>query len=58
MLENKAVLPKVIRPREIRPKLDAITRRERLHVKALEAWAAGDIMKACFHWEEILADFP
>jgi tetratricopeptide (TPR) repeat protein len=59
MLENKAVLPKIRQTLdEIRPNLAAATRRERLHVKALEAWAAGDIMKTCFHWEEILADFP
>jgi tetratricopeptide (TPR) repeat protein len=59
MLENKAILPKVQQTLdEIRPNLAAATRRERLHVKALEAWAAGDIMKACFHWEEILTDFP
>ena len=59
MLENKAILPKVKQTLdEIRPNLDAATRRERLHVKALEAWAAGDIMKACFHWEEILTDCP
>ena len=59
MLENRAVLPKVQQALdEIRPNLGAITKRERLHASALEAWAAGDIMKACFHWEEILADFP
>ena len=29
-----------------------------LHVKALEAWAAGDIMRACLHWEEVLTDAP
>ena len=59
MLENKAILPKVQQTLdEIRPNLGAATRRERLHVKALEAWAAGDIMKACFHWEEILTDCP
>jgi hypothetical protein len=59
MLENRAVLPKVQQTLDgIRPNLGAITRRERLHASALEAWAAGDIMKACFHWEEILADYP
>jgi tetratricopeptide (TPR) repeat protein len=59
MLENKAILPKVQQTLdEIKPNLDVATRRERLHVKALEAWAAGDIMKACFHWEEILTDCP
>lgn len=59
MLENKAILPKVQQTLDqIRPNRGAATRRERLHVKALEAWAAGDIMKACFHWEEILTDYP
>ena len=59
MLENKAVLPRVKQTLdEIKPHLGAATRREQLHVKALEAWAAGDIMQACFHWEEILTDSP
>lgn len=59
MLENKAILPKVQQALdEIQPNLDAATRRERLHVKALEAWAAGDIMRACLHWEEVLTEFP
>jgi tetratricopeptide (TPR) repeat protein len=59
MLENKAILPKVQQTLdEIRPNLAAATRRERLHVQALEAWAAGDIMKACFHWEQVLTECP
>ena len=59
MLENKAVQPKVKQTLdEIRPHLEAATLRERLHVQALEAWAAGDIMRACFHWEQILTDSP
>jgi tetratricopeptide (TPR) repeat protein len=59
MLENKAILPRVRQTlNDIRPNLGAATRREQLHVKALEAWAAGDIMRACYHWEEILTDFP
>jgi tetratricopeptide (TPR) repeat protein len=59
MLENKALLPRVQQLVDaVRPNLDAVTRRERLHVKALAAWAVGDIMKACFHWEEILTEFP
>ena len=50
MLENKAILPKVRQTLdEIRPNLAAATPRERLHVQALEAWAAGDIMKACLN---------
>jgi tetratricopeptide (TPR) repeat protein len=59
MLENKALLPRVAQTLdEIRPHLGAATRREQLHVKALEAWAAGDIMRACFHWEEVLTNHP
>ena len=58
MLENKAILPKVRQTLdEIRPNLAAVTSRERYHVRALEAWAAGDIMLACSHWEEILTEF-
>ena len=59
MLENKALLPRVKQTLDdIGPHLGAATRREQLHVKALEAWAAGDIMRACFHWEEVLTDSP
>ena len=59
MLENKAVLPKVQQVLdEIRPRLDALTQRERLHASALEAWAAGDIIKACLHWERLLTESP
>src|SRR6188508_2323416 len=59
MLENKALLPRVKQTLDdIAPHLGAATRREQLHVKALGAWAAGDIMRACFHWEEILTDSP
>ncbi|HUI13104.1 MAG TPA: tetratricopeptide repeat protein [Xanthobacteraceae bacterium] len=59
MLENKAILPKVRQTLdEIRPHLTAATSRERGHARALQAWAAGDIMLACAHWEEILAECP
>jgi tetratricopeptide (TPR) repeat protein len=59
MLENKAILPKVQQVLdEMRPQLAAATQRERLHANALEAWAAGDIMKACVHWEEVLTESP
>jgi tetratricopeptide (TPR) repeat protein len=59
MLENKALLPRVKQTLdEIAPHLGAATRREQLHVKALEAWSVGDIMRACFHWEEVLTDHP
>ncbi len=59
MLENKAILPKVRQTLdEIRPNLAAATARERRHVQALEAWAAGDIIKACSAWEELLTANP
>ncbi len=59
MLENKALLPRVKQTLdEIKPHLGAATKREQLHVKALEAWAAGDIMGACARWEEILTESP
>jgi tetratricopeptide (TPR) repeat protein len=59
MLENKAILPRVQQILDaVRPNLGHATRREQLHVQALKAWAVGDIMKACFHWEEILTEFP
>lgn len=59
MLENRAILPKVRQVLDdIRPNLAAATSRERLHVQALQAWTAGDIMKACSAWETLLADNP
>ncbi len=59
MLENRAVFPKIKQTiDEIRPKVGGLTPRERLHIQALEAWAAGDIMKACSQWEQILTDHP
>jgi tetratricopeptide (TPR) repeat protein len=59
MLENKALLSRVEQTlEEIKSHLASATRRERLHVQALEAWAAGDIMGACARWEELLTEFP
>jgi len=59
MLENKAILPKVQQMLdEMRPQFGSLTQRERSHVSALEAWAAGDIMKACLHWERLLIESP
>ncbi len=59
MLENKALLPRVKQTLDdIAPHLGAATKREQLHVKALAAWAAGDIMRACLHWEEVLTEAP
>lgn len=59
MLENRAVLPKVHDTLDkMRPHLDAVTPRERLHAKALEAWATGDLAGACLAWEELLTESP
>lgn len=59
MLENRAILPKVQQTLErIGSNLNAVTPRERLHVKALEAWAAGDLSRACLYWEELLTETP
>lgn len=35
-----------------------LTKRERLHAKALQAWACGDLKAACAHWESIVLDHP
>lgn len=59
MLENRAILPKVHQALEqIKPHLPTVTQRERLHVEALEAWASGDLAKACLAWEALLTDAP
>jgi len=59
MLENRAILPKVRQTLdEAAPHLADATARERLHVRALDAWAAGDVMQACAAWEELLAAEP
>jgi len=59
MLENRALLPRVKQTLDdIAPHLGGATRREQTHVKALEAWAAGDIMRACLHWEQVLTEAP
>lgn len=59
MLENKALLPRVKQTLDdIKPHLGMATKREQVHVKALAAWAAGDIMGACARWEEVLTESP
>jgi tetratricopeptide (TPR) repeat protein len=59
MLEMRSVLPKVQQTiAALEARAASLTRREQLHVKALSAWAAGDIMGACAAWEEILVDAP
>jgi tetratricopeptide (TPR) repeat protein len=59
MLENRAVFPK------IQAALDALgavegslNGRERLHVRALQAWVKGDIAAACLAWERLLIEYP
>ncbi len=44
--------------RTARPLVAKATRRERAHVEALEAWAAGDLDRTLATWEAILADHP
>ena len=59
MLEMRSVLPKVEQiASDLGGRATLLTRREQLHVAALGAWAAGDILRACAAWEEILADHP
>jgi tetratricopeptide (TPR) repeat protein len=41
-----------------RAKQSVATRRENLHVEALEAWLNGDLIGALSRWEEILAEHP
>lgn len=59
MLENRAVFPKV---RQVLDGLEAIEEdldpRARLHLSALRAWVAGDLMNACLSWERILDTWP
>ena len=44
--------------RTARPLVAKATPRERAHVEALEAWAAGDLDRTLATWEAILADHP
>jgi tetratricopeptide (TPR) repeat protein len=44
--------------RTARPLVAKATARERAHVEALEAWAAGDLDRTLATWEAILADHP
>ncbi|XP_060021119.1 tetratricopeptide repeat protein 38 isoform X2 [Lagenorhynchus albirostris] len=39
-------------------KTQTLTRRERLHVSAVETFAKGNLPKACELWEQILQDYP
>jgi tetratricopeptide (TPR) repeat protein len=59
MMEMRSVLPKVQQSvAELKSRFPTLTRREQLHVEALSAWAAGDILKACAAWEMIITDHP
>ena len=59
MLENRKILPRVRETLDtLRKQADSLTRRERLHIDALGAWADLDILKACRTWEELLTIAP
>jgi tetratricopeptide (TPR) repeat protein len=59
MLMTNAILPKVHEAvAAARGFLKDGTRREQLHVDALEAWANGDVLAACACWDEILNAHP
>ncbi|NNF76741.1 MAG: tetratricopeptide repeat protein [Rhizobiales bacterium] len=59
MLENRAVFPKIQQALDsLSSASDRMTRREQLHVDALQAWVKGDLMTACLAWEAILNEWP
>lgn len=59
MLENRAVFPKIQEALDaLHSVRDSLNPRERLHLRALQAWVKGDIAGACLAWEELLIDFP
>lgn len=59
MLGTSGVYPKVMQAAAAaRGFLAAGTARERAHVDALEAWARGDLLGACAHWDAILCAHP
>src|SRR5579862_2522190 len=35
-----------------------VSRQDRLHVAALEAWSRGDLREAAEHWDGLLTEFP
>ena len=57
LMYNSAVLPKV-RQAESTARGLAANAREKLHIEALGAWAAGDLARALRLWEEILVAHP
>ena len=59
MLENRKILPRVRETVDtLRKQANSLTRRERLHIDALGAWADLDILEACRTWEELLTIAP
>lgn len=59
MLENRAVFPKIQQALDhLSSTSEKMTRREKLHVEALQAWVKGDLMAACLAWEAILNEWP
>ena len=39
-------------------KMDQLTKREVLHLKALDSWISGDTRKSCAFWDEVLFSEP
>ena len=39
-------------------KMDQLTKREALHLKALDSWISGDTRKSCAYWDEVLYSEP
>lgn len=59
MLENRAVFPKIQGALDaLRATEAGLNGRERLHLRALQAWVTGDIAGACLAWEELLIAHP
>ena len=59
LLYKQAALPAALEAARTARQLSAdATRRERMHVEALEAWAAGDLTRVLSIWEEILTVHP
>ena len=59
MLENRAVFPKIEAALDaLRATESGLNGRERLHLRALQAWVTGDIAGACTAWEALLVAHP
>ena len=58
LYKQAGVAPAAQSARTARPLVAKATARERSHVEALDAWAAGDLDRTLAIWEAILADYP